>query len=479
MGTLGYSAAPKFSANGSLLSTAPLTGTNGALPAFQPACGVATGPEYGTGYTTVSSDPSSCGVTTATSYTVTPLSVGYVDPYLGGRAPEYINYTLGFQHQWTSALVSTITYVGSQGHFLPADGSNARGYWADQLDPKYLYLGSRLADTGTAETADCATYSLPCPANFNTGQPLSTALKPFPFQSVGDSFGYVANSNYNALQVSLNMRASHGMTFMMNYTWSKAIDDGGTYRTGYTIPAAYSPTGKTIQQDRIERSLSTTDQPHHIVLTGVWDLPLGRTVLNGNAVERAILGGFKVSEIFQGFTGSPLVLTGSSCQTNQAQSTCEPTLNPNFAGSARVNGKWGAGAVASTTTPISYIAASGGTEAAPTGPFIAPSLLTTNTTFPNGNPFAPSYTFGNAARTAPLDLFGPGNYELDLAVIRSFPLHFSERAHLVLRGEMTNVTNKTFFAIANSAVGNANFGTVTTSPNYNRRAAQLIGRIEF
>ena len=82
LGTLGFSAAPSFSANGSLLSTMPLTGTNGAIPAFQPAAGVASGPAYGTGYTTT------CG------YTGTPSSVGYVDPYVGGRAPEYINWSL-------------------------------------------------------------------------------------------------------------------------------------------------------------------------------------------------------------------------------------------------------------------------------------------------------------------------------------------------------------------------------------------------
>ena len=40
------------------------------------------------------------------------------------------------------------------------------------------------------------------------------------------------------------MRASHGLTFMANYTWSRSIDDGGTFRTGYAIPAAYSGNGK-------------------------------------------------------------------------------------------------------------------------------------------------------------------------------------------------------------------------------------------
>ena len=198
------------------------------------------------------------------SYTGTPSSIGYVDPYLGGRAPEYINYTLGFQHQWTDTLVSSITYVGSQGHFLPADGTNARGYWADQLDPQYLSLNSNLNLTGTPLTTYCDTHSGVCPATpagFSTTQALSRLLTAFPYQTVGDSFGYVANSNYNALQASLNMRASHGLTFMANYTWSRSIDDGGTFRSGYAIPAAYSNSGKAWKQDAIERSVSTPTSP--------------------------------------------------------------------------------------------------------------------------------------------------------------------------------------------------------------------------
>ncbi len=304
---MGFSASAKYSSTN---DKNPLfTGSNEALPAYQPACGVGTGAQYGTGYVTTAPILTTCGQTlTATSFSGAPAAtLGYPDPYLGSRAPEYINYTFGIQHQWTNAFTSTMTYVGSQGHFLPADGSNARGYWADQLDPKYLYLGTHLADQNAAALADCATYSLPCPANFNfASTSLATALHPFPQESVSDSFGYVANSNYHSLQASLNMRPSHGMTFMANYTWSKAIDDGGTFRTGYAIPAQYSPTGKAIQQDRIDRSLSTTDQPQHLVVTGVFDLPFGKSILNGNFVERAILGGFKFSEIFQAFSGSPL-----------------------------------------------------------------------------------------------------------------------------------------------------------------------------
>jgi hypothetical protein len=480
LGTLGFSAAPAFSSSGTLLSTAPFTGTNGAIPAYASACGVASGPAFGTGYTLVGSYTTpGCGTA---SYTGTPSSIGYVDPYLGGRAPEYINYTFGFQHQWTDTLVSTVTYVGSQGHFLPADGSNARGFWADQLDPQYLSLNSNLNLTGSALTTYCGTHSGVCPstpAGFSTTQALSRLLSPFPYQTVGDSFGYVANSNYNALQATLNMRASHGLTFMANYTWSRSIDDGGTFRTGYAIPAAYSNSGKAWKQDAIERSVSTSNQPQHIVITGVWDLPIGKSFLANNAFERAIFGGYKFSEIFQAFTGSPLAITGSSCQTNPAQSTCNANINPNFAGPARVNGKWGQGITAANPGAISYIAASGGTQAAPTGPFIAPSQLAATTAFPNGSPFAPLYTFANGARTAPYNLYGPGNYDLDIALVRSFPLHLGESSRLNLRAEMYNVTNHTWFAVASPQVGNSSFGEVTTNTNYARRAVQLSGRIEF
>jgi len=468
LGTLGFSAAPAFSSGGTLLSTAPLTGTNGVIPAGAPALGVASGSSYGTGYTTT------------TGFTGTPSSIGYLDPYLGGRAPEFVTWTFGFQHQWTSTFTSTMSYVGSQGHFLPTDGtgsSGPRGYWNDALDPKYLGLGSNL--TALATSANCALYG-PCPTNFITTQPISTALKPFPFQTVGDSFGYVGNANYHALQASLNMRPTHGITFMANYTWSKSIDDGGTFRTGYAIPAgtiAGEPNAAW-KADRIERSASTTNQPQHIVVTGVYDLPFGRTVLAHNAVERAILGGFKLSEVLQMFSGSPLAVTGSSCQTNPAQGTCSANYNPLFSGSVRQNGKWGQGVtaaeiagVAGTVDPL-YIVPSAGTAAAPTGPFIAPSLISTS-------PFTPAYTFANGARTAPYGLYSPGNYDLDLALVRSFPLHFTEAARFDFRAEMYNVTNHTWFSPVSAQVGNAGFGEVTVNAYQIRKAIQLSARLNF
>jgi len=465
--SLGFSSSGNTGLNGDQTAVLVFNKGNTAYPTLAAAPGRSALPQTGTGNTTVS------GYTTSS-----PTGMAYFDRYYGSRAPEYINWSFGFQHQWTNAFTSTISYVGSQGHFLVADGSNLRGYWANQLDPKNLQYGTSLTQTGSAVTTFCTTHSGVCPANytlFNTGQQLSVLLRPFPFNAPADSVNGFANANYHALQTSFNMRPSHGLTFMANYTWSRSIDDGGTFRTGYAIPAGLvAGTTQGYAADRIERGVSTSNQPQHVVLTGVWDMPFGRSIANSSAWERALLGGYKLSTIFQAFSGSPLAITGSSCQTNPALSTCNVNLNPNFSASssARVNGKWGQGITAANTGAISYIAPSGGSVTAPTGPFISPSLLT-------NSPFAPSFTFPGGARTAPYNLYGPGNYNLDLSLVRNFPLHITEASRLELRADWYNITNHTWFAVASTQLGNSSFGTVTSNASATRKSVQLEGRISF
>jgi hypothetical protein len=472
-GTLGFSAAPSDSVSGSYLTTAPL---QGGFPAYTPAAGVASGNYYGTGYTNVTYN----GV----AYSGSPQSANYGDPYYGGRAPQYINYTFGVQHQWSPNFTTTMSYVGSEGHFLIADGSNADGYHSDQLDPKYLALGSCLGAkvsalatttnilTGHPCATDITAANAVVPSWFLTSQTLAVALTPFPEYKVGNAYDNTSNSSYNALQLSAVKRAAHGITFMANYTWSRVIDDGGTFRTGYAIPAAYSTNGRAYKQDAIERTVSTSNQPHHFVFTGVENLPFGSGRMGGgHEWTRALLGGFKFSEIVQMNSGSPLAIIGSSCQTNQAQSTCAPTLNPTFIGSARSTGRW------QGINASGNIVASGGTQAAPTGPFVAPSLLGATTAFPNGPPVAPNYTFGDAPRTAPYGLTGPGNFDLDISLRRTFPLHL-DGAKLSVQADLYNVTNYVLFSGIGVTVGSSNFGQPSSQFN-NPRSAQLSARLEF
>ena len=247
-------------------------------------------------------------------------------------------------------------------------------------------------DLTPAEQTTLAGAGIILPANFSPKQTVAQALSPFPnYKTVTDAYGNVANSNYNSLQASLTQRASKGLTFMFDYIWSKAIDDGGTFRSGYAIPAAYSTDGKAWPVDRIERGVSTTDQPHHVIATGVWSLPFGAQGLgSGNRVVRALARNFKFSGIVQIYSGSPLAITGSACQVNPAENTCNPTVAPGFTGPGRIGGKWGQGATA-TSSPSCLNSAA----------FVPISTLTEA-----NSPYA--YTFGNAATLLPSACMGRG-----------------------------------------------------------------------
>jgi hypothetical protein len=449
-GILGFQASPKTSSTNGVAQY----DLDQAYPAYNAPAGVAAGPNYALGYSSVS------------PYTGSPQSISYGDPYYGGRAPQFIDYNFGLQQQLTHNLVLGITYVGSQGHFESPDSSTARGEWINQLSPQYLSLGTILGTEvkklTPAQQATLSAAGITLPANFNTAQTVAQALAPFPnYKTLSDTYGNVANSNYNSLQASLTQRASHGLTFMLDYIWSKSIDDGGTYRSGYAIPAAYSTDHKAWAVDRIERGVSTTNQPQHVIETGVWALPFGANGLGAdNRLVRALAGNFKFSEIVQIYSGSPLAITGSSCQTNPAQSTCNPTIEPGFVGNGRINGKWGKGATAKSSP--SYLNANA---------FVPIATLTAA-----DSPFA--YTFGDAPRTAPFGMYGPGNYDIDISLRRSFDMPFFERSHLTLEGDLYNLTNHTQFTVGGTAFGSASFGTVSGQAN-SSRDAQLSARFEF
>jgi hypothetical protein len=447
-GTLGFSASPKPVYNNAV-NFLPSQQLDAGFPAFAAPPSLVAG--YGVGFSTNLAVPST-----------TPQTANYGDPYLGGRAPQYIGWSFGMQRALTDSITLTMSYVGSQGHFLITDGGNGRGYWINQLDPKYLSLGALLSNKATPANIAAAAAAGVTPQNgyasFDPNQTISTLLKPFPQYSVSDSYSNIANANYNGLQISVMKRYTHGLTFMANYTWSRAIDNGGTFRSGYDIPAQYAGDGKFHKIDSIERTVSTSNQPQHVVLTGVYDLPFGKGALGGgNAFSRALLSNFKFSSIIQMFSGSPLALTASSCGTNASNGTCLPSLNPAFTGSsAKINGDWGHGGNTTNLKTMSFINSA--------------AFLTTPST-------AAAPIFSNSPRTAPYNLYGPGNYDIDISLRRSFGLHF-EGSHLLLQADLYNLTNHTQFGGIGTVFGSATFGTVSTQAN-NSRDAQLTARFEF
>ena len=444
---LGYSSAPSVSSPGFGLPAFYLNGN----PAFTGATtvnGFANDPTNttfgGAGYAPVVPPIFSQAYGTYwSSAAVAPYklstTVDYVDPYFGGRAQEFEGWSFGVQRMLTQNMTATVSYVGNEGHFLATTGQNttvgARGLYNNELNPAYLSLGTTLGQKATvANTPGGLPYS-----TFN--DTVQQALVAFPqYNGVSDEWGAVGNADYNALQLTISQRAAHGLTFMLNYTYSRTIGDDGTFRTGYAIPAGMvAGSTRAWPMDRIDRGLSVIDIPQLLTFTSVWDLPFGKGHWGGgNPFVSAVVGGWTLSDIFTYVAGNPLQITGSSC-TDPGQGQCMPSYASGFTGSARQNGGWGHGATAATLSKIQYV---------------------------NPNAFAvtPDYEIGNLARSAPYGLRGPGNYDIDGDLRRSFNILPNEKAQLVLEADVFNAVNHVWFGSTSSNASGSIGQSFSSSP---------------
>jgi len=110
----------------------------------------------------------------------------------------------------------------------------------------------------------------------------------------------------------LKQRPAHGLNWMVAYTYSKSIDDLGTFRT--------------YDNARLDRSLSAADQPQSLTVTAVWQPPVGRGHMFGdNLIYRAIASDWSLSGIGTLRSGLPIIVTGSGCAGSSILNTCMPS----------------------------------------------------------------------------------------------------------------------------------------------------------
>jgi hypothetical protein len=488
----GPSAGPAFYLNNNPAFSSPNANFGGpgyVLPPIAPITSVSQ--TLGTGFYVCSGQTfTPCNGATGIS-AGSGTGISYADPYIAGRSPVFNFYNFGMQREVTKDLTVTVNYVGSQSHFLGGAG-NIRGLISGELDPKYLALGANLskpaiaANIAAAQAATGITLPIPYPgytaaAAVNSNATIAHMLTWMPqYSGSTDTWPDVANANYNAFQLSIAQRESHGLTFFLNYTYSHNIDDAGTQRSGYALPASVTATGRSWTANRIDRSLSINSQPQNLSVYGVYKFPFGKGGIGADHfIVRALFGGWETSSIFQVSSGVPLALTGTCNPTqNIGQGTCMPDANPAFSGSVRQNGGWGKGVTAATLGTLSYltgalpstssgIGAGGGACATTTGPYCN-----------SGN-----YMIGDLARIAPYGLRGPNVYRLTSAIRRTFDI--TERAKFIFGVDCQNVTNHVTFG--NNAENNqigvnvdtpATFGTLGFA-SADARAFQFSGRFTF
>jgi len=168
------------------------------------------------------------------------------------KTPYMENYNLNLQQQFSNNLVLQIGYVASQGHRLFR--------FFDLNQPSQAAITAADCPNGIATCATTgAIQDFGVPRNY--GYPYGAS---YIFQE--NSTG---KSNYNSLQASLRLTSYHGFTSIVNYVWSKSLDnssDGEDF-----IPNAAQPQNST--NPAAEYGPSSFNVPQRFVWVAGYDLP--------------------------------------------------------------------------------------------------------------------------------------------------------------------------------------------------------------
>ncbi|PYV15730.1 MAG: hypothetical protein DMG21_14165 [Acidobacteria bacterium] len=230
--------------------------------------------------------------------------IPYYDPETN-KYPKVHNWNFGVQLELPWATRLEMNYVGTRGTRL----NDGYKFNLNQVDPKYLSLGDTLLDDIDLHPEITKPY-----ASFSGT--VAQALKPFPqYQGVTSHRTNAGWSNYHSLQVTATKRVSTGLSFLVAYTFSKALattDDVLGYYGGY---------GQTIYNRRGDYSVSHLNVPQDVRITWIYDLPLGkerRWMREG--VLSHVVGGWTISAIQHYRSGAPLGIYNSGGPTTDALS---------------------------------------------------------------------------------------------------------------------------------------------------------------
>jgi hypothetical protein len=359
----------------------------------------------------------------------------------------------------------------------------AAQYWTDILQPpthgQYLIsrcnTGGSSSSYGTSDPA-IAAYDLFCGfANNETtaiqgidqgfgitdmsGNPYYANDGPYTFLSPQFAALYawrsIGTSSYNALQVNLNRRMTHGLQFGFNYTYSRSIDlssdayriaaEGGQLNNGGQIINAWDP--------RALRGVSDFDMPHQFNANWIWQMPFGNgrwLAHNASKPLDAFIGGWQFSGLARWTSGLPFgISNGAQWPTN-----------------------WQLSGYATQIGPVKTVGAMKNPDGETNvfGDANAAAAAVAN--------YAPDFPGQVGARNT---LRGDGFAGLDLSLDKRWKMPWNDSQTLQFRWEVYNALNLTRFdvqTINNSITNSSTFGDYSgllTNP----RVMQFALRYEF
>ncbi len=396
------------------------------------------------------------------------LLYGEFQPHLRTQYAEQYNLTL--ERQLSQSMKLTVAYVGTQAHHLLASQDQNYGNPATCLDlnniPSSGGCGTFGSDNSYTVTIPAGmTFHMPyIPGSSSTGpnipcpygnphnpaactitptaptQVTLVGLRPYsspncnPYSGSGCpadgvpifsnifAENTIANSNYNALQVSVDRSFSKGLMFQGSYTFSKAIDQGASFENELN-PVNANAT----------RGLSLLDAKNRFVFSPVWQLPIPKK----EGFAGKVANGWQLSAIVTYQSGFPIRVQNQNDAELQSSIFFESTNTPYSTGPTQhVNPK----TVQTLGGQTGNFWFNPSTFCDPVVSVSCPQTLG---------------TFGNTPHAL---CCGPALSNTDLVIAKSTPI--TDRLNTEFRAEFYNAWNHTEFKNPDGNFTNSTFGQV-------------------
>jgi hypothetical protein len=338
------------------------------------------------------------------------------------KSPYMENYNLNIQQQLSTKTVLQVGYVGSQGHRL----------WRffDLNQPNVATINA--CDLGTLPSATGCDGSI---------QDFGSAARPFGAYGAGNPYAafYVmqenatGKSNYNSLQASLRINGWHGVTSILNYVWSKSLDnssDGEDFE-----PNAAQPQDSNNPQ--LEYAASNFDVPHRFTWVFGYEFPK-----TGGGMQR-LKNGWGINSSLSLQSGQPYQFNFNCQDDFSGGGDCFD--RPDIVGSLTQNNHdpFHFFPLSSLAIPCTVSAATGSASDCVAG----------------------TRHYGNMRRNS---LRGPTYKQWDFAIYKNTAI--TERVQLQLRADFFNILNHPNFAspFLPAFIADAGFGGFQLSPGGTR-----------
>lgn len=143
-----------------------------------------------------------------------------------------------------------------------------------------------------------------------------------------------AAGNYHALTTRLERRYSKGMTFLVNYTFSKTLTDVDSSTVGVANGAGAFG-ANTIRNLKDNKGPAVFDRPHQLNLSAVYEPPFFKS---GPAIARHLLGGWQIAPIWTAYVGA--YLTPGNFNVLYTGNRPDVLRNPNLSRGQRSINRW-------------------------------------------------------------------------------------------------------------------------------------------